>query len=68
MYSGLGQGVGSISSGIIMDYVGSRYTFLIFGLITVLVLLFSLIVQQILKNTEYEQLPAAEVTTEDEIN
>jgi MFS family permease len=64
MYSGIGQGAGPMLGGYIMDHLGGSTTFLIFAGISFVVLLFSLMIQQILKfktsKTEYNPIPTKE--------
>ncbi|XP_031562226.1 major facilitator superfamily domain-containing protein 6-B-like isoform X2 [Actinia tenebrosa] len=52
MYSGFGQGVGPIVAGLIIQMIGTHYTFLAFAVISLLVLGFSVSVQLILWKRE----------------
>jgi len=58
MFTGVGPATGKVVAGVIMDHAGQTITFLIFAAMCIALLIFSIIVQLILKvrQGDYEQL------------
>ena len=54
-YLGIGSGVGTIICGFTVDLIGGSFTFLVFGAVTFLMLLFSLVTLAISKFLERRQ-------------
>jgi len=58
MFTGIGSAAGPAMAGVIMDHAGQTITFLIFAAMCIVLMIFSIIVQLILKVSQgdYEEL------------
>jgi len=58
MFTGIGSAAGPAMAGVIMDHAGQTITFLIFAVMCIVLMIFSIIVQWILKvrQGDYEEL------------